>query len=153
MGAIEHADHTSSRHGPVDAPEEIVSQLFSGRLLERRHAHPLGTDSPQHITNRAIFASGVDCLKQDEQLVTAFGVKPALQLCEFLSQREELRFSSGAIWLQFLALGQNVLQGNLTARFQLMCVRHRGSYKLSWLIKPDSRSVVCRWWFLVGGTV
>ena len=82
MRAVEDHHFASCRRGLMRAPQKIVRQFFSGRLLERGYAAALRVHGAENVIDRTVFASGIDGLKTDEERVATLGVKQVLQVAQ-----------------------------------------------------------------------
>ncbi len=60
-------------------PQEIMPELFRSRLLETGHLHALRVDPRHHMTDRAILASSVHCLKDRQHSPAILRIEPCLQ--------------------------------------------------------------------------
>jgi hypothetical protein len=75
VGAVEDRHFPPSGSLLVNPPEEIVSQLLGGRLLEADHAAPLRVHGAEDVVDRAVLAPRVQPLQADEKRETAVGVE------------------------------------------------------------------------------
>ena len=92
---VEHANEPRFRHALLDAPEEVVRELFGGRLLECRERHPLRVDRADHVAHDAALAGGVHPLQHEEHRGRAvddarLGVEALLQVVELVDARREV---------------------------------------------------------------
>src|SRR5579872_748240 len=62
MRAIEDADAAFAGCIFMDAPQEVVRQLFFGRLFEGMYVAALRVDAAENVTNGAILAAGIHTL-------------------------------------------------------------------------------------------
>ena len=109
---VEHANEPRFRHALLDAPEEVVRELFGGRLLECRERHPLRVDRADHVAHDAALAGGVHPLQHEEHRGRAvddarLGVKALLQLIELVGAGVEV-FLTAALALGVARLGVGV---------------------------------------------
>ncbi len=78
--AIENADESALWRVVVDAPQEIVGQLFLGRHAEAEHVAALRVKAVHHVADRAVLAPSVHGLEDDQQGVLSLGVHQLLQV-------------------------------------------------------------------------
>src|SRR5664279_321751 len=64
---VEHTDDARPRQLPLDAPEEVVSELLARRSLERVDRDTLRVDLANDVTQRATLARGVHALQNKQQ--------------------------------------------------------------------------------------
>src|SRR5271170_2087427 len=75
MGAVENYHLAVSGSLTMNAPEEIVSQLLRGRLLEADYRTSLRVHPIDHVTADAVLAGGVDSLEHDQYGSLMLGVQ------------------------------------------------------------------------------
>ena len=81
---VEYRDFPAAGGVRMDAPEEVMSKLGGGRLLEARDAHALRVDRPEHVLDRAVLAGRVHRLQHDQDRVLVLGVEESLLVGELL---------------------------------------------------------------------
>lgn len=84
MGAVEDANPAPGRQRELRAPEEVVCELRSRGLLERRHRHALGVDSTHDVLDRPVLTGSIEALEDHEQGPPAFRIQAVLELGQAL---------------------------------------------------------------------
>ena len=64
--AIEDADAAAFRQVLEGPPEKVVVEVLGAGLLERRHLAALGVDARHDVLDGAVFAGGVQRLKNQQ---------------------------------------------------------------------------------------
>src|SRR5579862_3643038 len=80
--AVEYSDASTSGKAISGSPEKIMFELFCTRMLETVHVTSLRIDARKHMLDRAIFASGVHGLKDQQQRITVRRIEHALQMAQ-----------------------------------------------------------------------
>ena len=66
----------------MDPPEEVVRELFRGRLLERTHADALRVDALEDVPDHAVLPARIHPLEDDEEAASSVGVEQLLEVVE-----------------------------------------------------------------------
>src|SRR5512146_213720 len=82
IGTIENPDPATLRQTAVGPPEEVVVQVFGGRLLEAEDLAALRVYPGHHMLDRAVLASGVHRLEDEQERPLVLGVKLFLKLLQ-----------------------------------------------------------------------
>src|SRR2546427_13112854 len=70
----------------MNAPEEIVSQLFAIRNFEGSYRTSLGADAGHHVANGSVLAGSVHALQDNQKSSFLYGIKQVLQIVEALDR-------------------------------------------------------------------
>jgi hypothetical protein len=114
--AVEEGDLSLERHMGVDPPEEVVSQLLRGRLLEADHPGALGVEHAEHVIDRPVLAPGVERLQDDEDRVLLLRIEQRLHLRHLLAVVLDLDGGRRLGLVTPLEAGIDFLQLELMAR-------------------------------------
>ena len=79
IGTIEDANPPAFGKAAVRAPQKIVLQLLSARLLEAEYLASFGIDAGHHVPDGPVFASAVHALKNQKQSIAVRRVMKLLQ--------------------------------------------------------------------------
>ena len=85
IGSVENADTAALRQILRRAPQKIVLQFRSTRMLEAEHLTALGIDAGHHMTDRAILACRIHRLKNQQHRIAVGCVVQALQFTQLLN--------------------------------------------------------------------
>jgi hypothetical protein len=137
MGAVKDANQAAWRDRLVYAPEKVAGQLMFGGHFERFHAHPLGIDTLQNVANDAILATGVDSLKDKQQALFVFGIKPLLPVDKFPPQLAEFCFGLLPVIVEGAASGGNIFQAQTGSLLSMnkMCIGHEFPPRITYIVK------------------
>jgi hypothetical protein len=89
IGAVKNADVSALREAARRAPQKIMLQFPGARMLEAENLASLRIDAGHDVLDRAVLASGVHRLKNQQQRIAVVGVKQALPFAQFLNVRFE----------------------------------------------------------------
>ena len=74
MGAVENHDIALCRSMIVDAPKEVVGELFLRGLLEAGYIDPLRIRTGDDMADDAVFSCRIEALQYNEKRPLAFRV-------------------------------------------------------------------------------
>src|SRR5262249_54974527 len=80
VGAVEDADPSPLRQALHVAPEEVVAEFFGGGFLEAEDLATLRVHAGHDMLDRAVLAGRIHGLEDNEDAVTAIGIKQLLRL-------------------------------------------------------------------------
>jgi hypothetical protein len=62
----------------MDAPQEVVGEFNRGGLFEGSDTHALRIECAEHVIDRAVLATGVECLQDDEDGLLVLSIEDSL---------------------------------------------------------------------------
>ena len=86
MGTIEDGNFASGWSLGFNPPNKVVSEFLRSWLFEIRDATAIGIQGADDVFDDAIFTSGVECLKTDEQGTFAFGEEALLEVIQLVAE-------------------------------------------------------------------
>ena len=84
--AVEDPDPAAFRQAFARPPEEIVVQFLVAGHLEGEHLEAGRVDPGQHRADRAVLASGIHRLEDQQHTVAVIGIQHMLQIAQILDQ-------------------------------------------------------------------
>ena len=85
MRAIEDRDFSAGGRVRMNPPQKIVTCFNRGWLFETGDCTALRVHHTQNMPDRAVFASSVQALQDNQQTLPVFGIQTVLQCADLFS--------------------------------------------------------------------